>query len=103
MKKAHLCILRGACTNIIDNNATIQMKDFDGKWHDVTTISELAVTIAQDGEIRVKPEPVFKEIAYFKGKSGSIVAFDTDYKFNNPDHWRRVSDWTKIEIKDDIS
>lgn len=54
-------------------------------------------------DYRIKPEPKFEEVALFRWKD-LLLSFTKLELFETEDHhsWPQVSDWVKIEIKDDM-
>lgn len=103
MNKTHAIILQGALKHITEGK-TIQYRLNQMQWEDIVLdLAGVARFIELNYEIRVKPEPVFKEVAVFKHvRWKEYRSFDKDYVFTVPESWTRVSDWVKVEIKDDI-
>jgi len=108
MNLAHVNKMKEFLTQIQEGK-TFQFKSkvHPNDWLDCTSVFTLADCIRSDYELRVKPEPVFIEIAVFKGTySKRLYSFPRSRVEENDfsdDDYVRVSDWVKVEIKDDVS
>ena len=106
MNLAHVNKMKEFLTQIQEGK-TFQFKSkvHPNDWLDCTSVFTLADCIRSDYELRVKPEPVFKESAYWKSRAGNLfwVTRESTTEQLEKDGWKRVSDWVKVEIKDDVS
>ena len=99
MNLDHVSKLQVALKHIMEGR-TVQFKSrvHPNDWIDCTSVFTLADCIRSDYELRVKPEPVFKEVALFQ--TTSILIYSAVRDAQVPPSWKRVSDWVKVEIKD---
>jgi hypothetical protein len=98
-------ILRSYLT-YLEYGKKLEFKTINGYWLPIQSLLTLVSTIENGNiEIRVKPEQVFKEVACFWSKN---CVYPRESWFTKEEStalisdWRRISDWVKIEIKDDI-